>query len=104
MLLQSIKGSVEVGAPRFNTASGKCCCNQTRNHFWLPIFCSVSIPQAVSAVAITSLNYDSHNLNRVSIPQAVSAVAIPDELGKNVSIKFAGFNTASGKCCCNVLK
>ena len=37
----------------------------------------------------------------VSIPQAVSAVATPE--GVEVNAGDIGFNTASGKCCCNVL-
>ena len=61
----------------FNTASGKCCCNcQENQNSWAELL-SVSIPQAVSAVA-TSICMFIISLNiifKVSIPQAVSAVA-----------------------------
>ena len=37
---------------RFNTASGKCCCNTLTRDFTRPVYRpGVSIPQAVSAVA-----------------------------------------------------
>ena len=63
----------------FNTASGKCYCN-----FTFELKGKAKIP--------------------VSIPQAVSAIAIQCEaLTKGKSAKFKGcFNTASGKCYCNV--
>ena len=37
----------------------------------------------------------------VSIPQAVSAVATIDLKSQRIYKGF-GFNTASGKCCCNI--
>ena len=63
---------------------------------------AVSIPQAVSAVATqSSYAYEVAEVN-VSIPQAVSAVAtiIIDKTDKKT---IKGFNTASGKRCCNML-
>ena len=39
-------------------------------------------------------------VNVVSIPQAVSAVATGKDGGDIVEVPY-GFNTASGKCCCN---
>ena len=39
---------------RYNTASGKRCCNDTRNNRISPILRNVTIPQAVSAVATKS--------------------------------------------------
>ena len=61
----------------FNTASGKCCCNIILQAIMVAIN-SVSIPQAVSAVATE--NTKGKVLVKdagVSIPQAVSAVATP---------------------------
>ena len=64
----------------------------------------VSIPQAVGAVATGNLKLPRKGLpGCVSIPQAVGAVATCfakeylDELANR-------FNTASGRCCCNVRK
>ena len=61
----------------------------------------VSIPQAVSAIAIDAINRLTSSYNvEVSIPQAVSAIAIQEvELFADKSVSF---NTASGKCYCNV--
>ena len=60
----------------FNTASGKCYCNDIVDLF------------------------DGHYDNYVSIPQAVSAIAI---LYRDIMVPTAKkrFNTASGKCYCN---
>ena len=61
----------------------------------------VSIPQAVSAVATLNHGDVKYTLSGVSIPQAVSAVATVIQLSiANLSFRF---NTASGKCCCNLL-
>ena len=58
---------------RFNTASGKHCCNVAVKSLLKGGL--VSIPQAVSTVATLVANMDG-NLNiLVSIPQAVSTVA-----------------------------
>ena len=83
----------------FNTASGKYCCN----HRILDTMhsCSVSIPQAVSTVAtlliIISLAIKA---KIVSIPQAVSTVATAN-ISELMTGVYLGFNTASGKYCCN---
>ena len=63
---------------RFNTASGKHCCN-------------VNTPNYVPGIT------------KVSIPQAVSTVAT---LADSVVVRqdSDSFNTASGKHCCNLLK
>ena len=59
----------------------------------------VSIPQAVSTVA-TIIGILNYGLKKdVSIPQAVSTVATIKRIAK--SKKLSGFNTASGKYCCN---
>ena len=65
----------------FNTASGKCYCNSYdgmayHNHEWF-----VSIPQAVSAIAINNCRHGAYGSN-VSIPQAVSAIAIGIETSR----------------------
>ena len=60
----------------FNTASGKCYCNTKYITDYLICLMSVSIPQAVSAIAIGNSNSGSYHSCRVSIPQAVSAIAI----------------------------
>ena len=61
----------------------------------------VSIPQAVSAVATKYMKkMQTKHLNSVSIPQAVSAVATV-QIRSWANIGSEGFNTASGKCCCN---
>ena len=109
----------------FNTASGKYCCNERRYISWTQQKLKVSIPQAVSTVA-TEISGFSYCGIGVSIPQAVSTVAtniveLEDGMSYlNVSIPQAvstvatilkkmewkiwtksGFNTASGKYCCN---
>ena len=68
-------GGAEGLFERFNTASGKHCCNHL-----------------VQGMVLLQ--------SRVSIPQAVSTVAT---VGWTVgsAVKMAGFNTASGKHCCN---
>ena len=59
----------------------------------------VSIPQAVSTVATTVFRHATVKLDNVSIPQAVSTVAT---LVLTIATVMAvGFNTASGKYCCN---
>ena len=83
----------------FNTASGKYCCNIIylkeipKGSSW------VSIPQAVSTVATTyKISRNIYAKLEVSIPQAVSTVATyQDCYGPD----RGGFNTASGKYCCN---
>ena len=84
---------------RFNTASGKYCCNSIiLNSSLLKI--EVSIPQAVSTVATyTNTDYNSWSIT-VSIPQAVSTVATPNGIATAVAL-WLRFNTASGKYCCN---
>ena len=65
---------------RFNTASGKCCCNFSEA-VSVPLFDVVSIPQAVSAVATRNKYIESIFIfSTVSIPQAVSAVATDNML------------------------
>ena len=60
----------------FNTASGKCCCNHFISTIDVLNTWSVSIPQAVSAVATAKYIPPVYMyVFRVSIPQAVSAVA-----------------------------
>ena len=62
----------------FNTASGKYCCNSFPGQSWdISPYIHVSIPQAVSTVATAAI-----------VAVVVMAVAM-------------GFNTASGKYCCN---
>ena len=61
----------------------------------------VSIPQAVSAVATKSSNLSGVFNPAVSIPQAVSAVATAVSSFEEIQKKDS-FNTASGKCCCNL--
>ena len=59
---------------RFNTASGKYCCNvKTATKFVGRQ--AVSIPQAVSTVATYELHIVKGGETLVSIPQAVSTVA-----------------------------
>ena len=71
----------------FNTASGKCCCNVEINP-QKPWLCTVSIPQAVSAVATPKLlKMSVIEIDYVSIPQAVSAVATADSK-KPVFMRF----------------
>ena len=61
----------------------------------------VSIPQAVSAVATLRRWKEVRLAIPVSIPQAVSAVATAKKPFYEYRIVTPGFNTASGKCCCN---
>ena len=84
----------------FNTASGKHCCNDEKGGL-LREGEVVSIPQAVSTVATNAVLEDNSRFksDHVSIPQAVSTVAT-----NMSSVNFGavtGFNTASGKHCCN---
>ena len=84
---------------RFNTASGKHCCNRVAfEHKGYIIY--VSIPQAVSTVATINNRFHINFPPYVSIPQAVSTVAT-----KNIELQHGSkndsFNTASGKHCCN---
>ena len=84
----------------FNTASGKYCCNlQISGVYFQSLSKQVSIPQAVSTVATFEFNVKTNAVFKVSIPQAVSTVAtigIFTDWGE-----AEGFNTASGKYCCN---
>ena len=61
----------------FNTASGKYYCNRKFLEWFLHIH-KVSIPQAVSTIAIDPITMMKVMTNRpsVSIPQAVSTIAI----------------------------
>ena len=60
---------------RFNTASGKHCCNRLCST-WLHSSPIVSIPQAVSTVAtFANISELMTGVYLVSIPQAVSTVA-----------------------------
>ena len=59
----------------------------------------VSIPQAVSTVATGSIETSCGRRANVSIPQAVSTVATV--IKKATDLMSVGFNTASGKHCCN---
>ena len=78
MLLQPPNAKHRMGCINgFNTASGKCCCNEN----------VTSLEEGVVAI--------------VSIPQAVSAVATTHVTVAGTSYVGQGFNTASGKCCCN---
>ena len=113
---------------RFNTASGRHCCN-TRCQKLLSIhLLLVSIPQAVGTVATLQNQCPLViNLHVVSIPQAVGTVAtlapipllccltlfvsIPQAVGTVATLFFYmevftmlnSFNTASGRHCCNFL-
>ena len=61
----------------------------------------VSIPQAVSTVATSSaITIIDSKTTKVSIPQAVSTVATIRSNNKEIEY-VDGFNTASGKYCCN---
>ena len=62
----------------FNTASGRCCCNSSYADFIESVFVSVSIPQAVGAVATAVV---------------LGAFYQPNE---------NSFNTASGRYCCSI--
>ena len=86
---------------RFNTASGKHCCNaESMGGFKFMYKGCVSIPQAVSTVATDSILLLRNKAGKVSIPQAVSTVATYHDTGfKNIIA--TSFNTASGKHCCN---
>ena len=88
----------------FNTASGKHCCNETINSIIVDANknSSVSIPQAVSTVATLRKSYlGTMRSVRVSIPQAVSTVATSLIESLMEYVLYSGFNTASGKHCCN---
>ena len=61
---------------------------------------SVSIPQAVSAVATSMDVLKGLPVDKVSIPQAVSAVATKFDRGMSED-GVKRFNTASGKRRCN---
>ena len=63
-------------------------------------YSSVSIPQAVGAVATVNMLCSILILFMVSIPQAVGAVATLYEK-RSKYFHRTGFNTASGRCCCN---
>ena len=60
---------------RFNTASGKYYCNRNLRYKQENI-ASVSIPQAVSTIAISNHMVGKTSGHSVSIPQAVSTIAI----------------------------
>ena len=60
----------------FNTASGKYYCNFGSNANGFAYMMSVSIPQAVSTIAIGSVCLKKDLVYYVSIPQAVSTIAI----------------------------
>ena len=62
----------------------------------------VSIPQAVSTIAIREKGLVFKPIGLVSIPQAVSTIAIVTIMSL-LRIVMAGFNTASGKYYCNVM-
>ena len=63
----------------------------------------VSIPQAVSTVATDEAVYQEDRFGvPVSIPQAVSTVATFSYLELHLA-STDGFNTASGKYCCNLI-
>ena len=65
------------------------------------IIYTVSIPQAVSTVATTIVEFvETKKGTLVSIPQAVSTVATFARVSQGC-LTFIGFNTASGKYCCN---
>ena len=110
-------------SPRFNTASGRYCCNKEEHSKCRRVFFSfntasgryccnvellnkevesmgVSIPQAVGTVATYLMQRYHGRKQSVSIPQAVGTVATErsSKLGRLVS----GFNTASGRYCCNI--
>ena len=116
------KDLVHYAWERFNTASGKYCCNDTSETKQLSTPRSVSIPQAVSTVATKSMigrrciercfntasgkyccnlkmKVAAQEAVKVSIPQAVSTVATCTWYWCYSS--SISFNTASGKYCCN---
>ena len=62
-------------AVSFNTASGKHCCNFKMLAIEVAKSLPVSIPQAVSTVATRQVSVHTILLAVVSIPQAVSTVA-----------------------------
>ena len=61
----------------------------------------VSIPQAVSTIAIKLPVGKAAKLLTVSIPQAVSTIAIATYLANKNIAYLTCFNTASGKYYCN---
>ena len=61
---------------------------------------SVSIPQAVGAVATDGQGISFDDSDIVSIPQAVGAVATEVVMAAGMELQVR-FNTASGRCCCN---
>ena len=75
MMTQSSERRGWVLSGSFNTASGKYYCNEAVQLQILPRY-QVSIPQAVSTIAIRSLATISATYGSVSIPQAVSTIAI----------------------------
>ena len=83
----------------YNTASGKRCCNASEVLYFYHVKGDVTIPQAVSAVATKYTGRRSQDTGSVTIPQAVSAVATLRVV--EVTPRFKGYNTASGKRCCN---
>ena len=69
---------------------------------WNQISPWVSIPQAVGVVTTMHLHIPSMSEEDVSIPQAVGVVTT--ELAKMKEFtSLLRFNTASGRCCCNVI-
>ena len=107
----------------FNTASGKYYCNRKFLEWFLHIH-KVSIPQAVSTIAICCHRQGRLLPYQVSIPQAVSTIAISNpvvaaatmiqvsipQAVSTIAIAFGwfvgciitlSFNTASGKYYCN---
>ena len=71
----SIEATFET-AMGFNTASGKYYCNSKGSRSRDPHRLGVSIPQAVSTIAMSFTHKTQVTIGSVSIPQAVSTIAI----------------------------
>ena len=86
---------------RFNTASGKYCCNDGLHALYGRVFRSFNTASGKYCCNALSQPRSCCKSNAVSIPQAVSTVATHLHLHNLRCLKAWCFNTASGKYCCN---
>ena len=88
---------------RFNTASGKYCCNSSLNFILLAIPVKVSIPQAVSTVATQKYLGCWQRQWRMRFNTASGKYCCNSHKDSAEHMfKMSSFNTASGKYCCNL--